>query len=108
MPLLSRREALAGGFAFVSAGVLVPIFWRGGASPVSLIARKRAIEVKGKAATVLGLEGPSGFRGLAFTKGERFRVKLENALDVPTLAERSGWRTRPVATNAPTGRQLSL
>src|SRR5439155_14599865 len=62
-----------------------PIFWRGGASSVSLIARKRAIEVKGKAATVLGLEGPSGFRGLAFTKGERFRVKLENALDVPTL-----------------------
>src|SRR5438105_171378 len=90
MPQLSRREALAGGFAFVSAGVLVPIFWRGGASPVSLIARKRAIEVRGKAATVLGLEGPSGFRGLAFTKGERFRVKLENALDVPTLVHWHG------------------
>src|SRR5439155_11448331 len=90
MSLLSRRDALAGGFAFAAAGALVPVFWRGGASPVSLVARKRAIDVRGKAATVFGLEGPSGFHGLAFNKGERFRVRLENALDVPTLVHWHG------------------
>src|SRR5438105_10868777 len=91
MSLLSRRDALAGGrafaggLAFAATGILVPTLWGGGTGAASLTATRRVIDVKGKAAAVFGLEGPSGFHGLSFTKGERFRVKLENALDVPTL-----------------------
>ncbi|MFN4128121.1 multicopper oxidase domain-containing protein [Pannonibacter indicus] len=40
--------------------------------------------MKGRAATVLGLEGPSG-PGLTLDAGQRFQVNQTNGLDEPTL-----------------------
>jgi FtsP/CotA-like multicopper oxidase with cupredoxin domain len=54
------------------------------AAPKRLRATSRVIDIGGKPATILGLEGPSGF-GLTLDPGERFAVELENALPEPTL-----------------------
>jgi FtsP/CotA-like multicopper oxidase with cupredoxin domain len=82
---LSRRRVLIGGLAAAAAGALPPLVRRAHAGGIALTATSRVIEVKGRAATVFGLSGPSGFGGLTFDEGERFRVGLTNALSEPTL-----------------------
>jgi FtsP/CotA-like multicopper oxidase with cupredoxin domain len=47
--------------------------------------QRRSIEVKGRPASILAVRQPDGTPGLVTAVGRRFRVHLENKLDVPTL-----------------------
>ena len=56
------------------------------ASPITVLqVKRRTIEVNGKSASVLGVSQPDGTQGLVTKVGQRFHVRLENQLDVPTL-----------------------
>src|SRR5688500_6021861 len=55
------------------------------AAETDIIATRRVIEVHGRAVSVFGLDGPSGFSGLSLMKGERFRLRLRNDLRERTL-----------------------
>ncbi len=93
MSLLSRRHLLQLGAASAALGAfgapLVPA--RGAAgTPVELSAVRRTIEVNGKAASMYGLERPDGIWGLQARKGDRFRVRLTNRLEVETLVHWHG------------------
>jgi len=82
LPSLSRRRMLAvGGAAAVMPRVAVA---RDDGATVLRIER-RVISVNGKPASVLGLRQPDGTQGLVLAAGQRFRVKLENRLDVPSI-----------------------
>ncbi|MTH78068.1 multicopper oxidase family protein [Paracoccus aestuariivivens] len=83
MTILSRRGFLAAGVAVAA----VAQFSRAGAAKIpalSLKAETRVLDIRGRAATDLGLTGPTG-QGLVLDPGQRFRVDLTNALDEPTL-----------------------
>lgn len=93
MTLTTRRALLRGGAALAACAMLPASPIRAatkapnanpGGSPLPLRAAKRTLEVKGRAATVLRLEGPSG-PGLTLDAGQRFVVNLTNELDEPTL-----------------------
>lgn len=97
MTSLSRRQllrsaALAG--AAVCLPSAVPIAWA--AQPTALMATSRTLEVRGRAATVLGLESEGRFDGLRLAAGDRFQVRLANRLDEETLIHWHGltppWR----------------
>lgn len=66
-----------------------------------VMAGKRVIEVKGRAANVLGLTQPDGSNGLVMDAGENFRVRLENRIGEPTVIHWHGltppWRQDGVA-----------
>jgi FtsP/CotA-like multicopper oxidase with cupredoxin domain len=72
-----------------------------GSAPRIITAAKRVIEVKGKAANVLGLTQPGGSHGLVMNAGENFRVRLENRIGEPTAIHWHGltppWRQDGVA-----------
>ena len=82
MNMLSRRGFLAASAATLSTAAL-PRFAMA-QNAISLSAATRVLDVNGRAATVFGLEGPSG-QGLVLNPGQRFRASLTNRLDVPTL-----------------------
>lgn len=84
MPLtLSRRNLLAIG-AGTLAAPLLPGAARA-ATPVTLTAGRRTLEVDGRAATVFGLTQPDGTAGLFTEVGTPFRVTLKNDAGAPTL-----------------------
>ncbi|MEF3365389.1 multicopper oxidase family protein [Methylocystis sp. 9N] len=100
--MLSRRSALFSAFA---ACVALPHRSRAqdGAplgekpEPVTILrVQRRNIEVNGKAASVLGVRQPDGAPGLVTEVGRRFRVRVDNELDAPTLIHWHGlappWR----------------
>ncbi|MFN3500474.1 MAG: multicopper oxidase domain-containing protein, partial [Pannonibacter indicus] len=92
--MITTRRALLQGGAALAAYTMLPASpilaatqtaaTKATGSPLSLRAVKRTLEVKGRAAPVLGLEGPSG-PGLTLDAGQRFQVHLTNGLDEPTL-----------------------
>lgn len=89
MNRISRRQFLASATAFGVAGMAAS-FGPGqrdafGAPVATIRAQRRTIEVHGRAATVLGLLRPDGTHGLVLDAGSDFAVRLENALDAPTL-----------------------
>jgi FtsP/CotA-like multicopper oxidase with cupredoxin domain len=97
--MLSRRAVLISALA-AAAG---PAVGQGAprstesATPVTVLrAQSRTIEVNGKAASVLGIRQPDGTFGITTTVGGRFRVRVENQLDRPTLIHWHGlappWR----------------
>lgn len=51
----------------------------------TLRATRRTLDINGQAATVFGLENAAGRQGLILNPGERFKVRLENALDIETI-----------------------
>jgi FtsP/CotA-like multicopper oxidase with cupredoxin domain len=51
----------------------------------TLRATRRTLDINGQAATVFGLENAVGGQGLILDPGERFNVRLENALDIDTI-----------------------
>ncbi len=59
---------------------------------MAIAAGTRVIEVKGRAATVAGLQQPDGVPGARFRAGGRFRVALTNRLSKPTLIHWHGLR----------------
>lgn len=82
MTLISRRGFLAASAAALSVAALPRMAF--GQTPLSLRATTRVLDIEGKAAKVLGLEGPNG-QGLVLDPGQRFQVELTNGLDMPTL-----------------------
>lgn len=88
MTMTTRRALLQGGAALAAYAMLPasPILaaTKSTGSPLPLRAVKRTLEVKGRAATVYGLTGPSG-SGLTLDAGQQFQVNLTNELDEPTL-----------------------
>ena len=55
------------------------------ASPTVLRLERRSIEVNGKPASVLGIRQPDGTVGIRTEVGKRFRVRVENRIDEPSL-----------------------
>ena len=70
-----------------TAGVLAAAPYRpaDAAGRTSLVVGRRSIEVKGKAATVFGIEQASGTQGLILEPNERFLVSLENRSGESTI-----------------------
>jgi FtsP/CotA-like multicopper oxidase with cupredoxin domain len=97
---LSRRRFLAAtalaGLAGATAPLLLPIRPAAAAPTTTIKAGARVIEVRGRAATVLGLLQPDGSHGLVTEAGRQFRVNLENGLGAETLVHWHGltppWR----------------
>jgi FtsP/CotA-like multicopper oxidase with cupredoxin domain len=88
MNMITRRQFLASSAACGFASAVSPLIASDGAraaAPALLRAESRVIEVGGRAAKVLGLLREDGKQGLALRAGEAFRVRLQNALDAPTL-----------------------
>jgi FtsP/CotA-like multicopper oxidase with cupredoxin domain len=83
MTRLSRRRFLATGAALAAFAPAVRA--ASDASAIELAIATRTIEVKGKAAKVFGLLQPNGGHGLVMNAGERFRVRLSNAVQEPAL-----------------------
>jgi FtsP/CotA-like multicopper oxidase with cupredoxin domain len=55
------------------------------APPTVLRIERRSIEVNGKPASVFGVRQPDGTFGIRTEVGKRFRVRLENKIDEPSL-----------------------
>ncbi|GBD43713.1 Multicopper oxidase MmcO [bacterium HR40] len=95
MSILNRRRFLATTAA--TAALTVPIghlapmsAWAAGSPPTVLRIVRRVIEVDGRPASVFGLLQPDGSHGLVTEAGKRFRVRLENRIEEPTLVHWHG------------------
>jgi FtsP/CotA-like multicopper oxidase with cupredoxin domain len=98
--MLSRRALLAGGVAALAAP---PVHSQtqnsadsAGTTPTILRLDRRTIDVNGRAASVYGIRQPNGTFGLTTEVGKRFRVRVENRIDEPSLIHWHGltppWR----------------
>jgi FtsP/CotA-like multicopper oxidase with cupredoxin domain len=85
MTRLSRRRFLAAGAALGVTAFAPAARAASHADVTELAIATRTIEVKGKAAKVFGLLQPNGAHGLVMNAGERFRVRLTNAVEEPAL-----------------------
>jgi FtsP/CotA-like multicopper oxidase with cupredoxin domain len=85
MTRLSRRRFLATGAALGAIAVAPAVRAASDPSAIDLAIATRTIEVKGRAAKVFGLLQPDGTRGLVMNAGDRFRVRLANAVQEPAL-----------------------
>jgi FtsP/CotA-like multicopper oxidase with cupredoxin domain len=85
MTRLSRRRFLTTSVALGAAVFAPAVRAASDASAIELAIASRTIEVKGKAAKVFGLLQPSGAHGLVMNAGERFRVRLSNAVQEHAL-----------------------
>jgi FtsP/CotA-like multicopper oxidase with cupredoxin domain len=81
---LSRRRVIAGAFALGACGRVGSAI-AADAPETVLQLRRRAIEVNGKSASVYGIRQPDGTSGITTKVGDRFRVRVENQLDTPSL-----------------------
>jgi FtsP/CotA-like multicopper oxidase with cupredoxin domain len=97
--MLSRRAVLAGGVASLAAPPILAgaqSSTSGAAPPTILRLERRDIEVNGKTASVYGIRQPDGTFGLTTEVGKPFRVRVENAIDEPSLIHWHGlappWR----------------
>jgi FtsP/CotA-like multicopper oxidase with cupredoxin domain len=94
--MLSRRAILAGGAAALAAPP--PLAARAQTSPPPTVLKleRRNIEVNGRSASVFGIRQPAGTFGLVTEVGKRFRVRVENGVDEPSLIHWHGltppWR----------------
>jgi len=89
--MLSRRtfvlSAVAASAASTHAGSQTASQPSSGGSSASTLLRleRRSIEVNGKPASVFGIRQPDGTFGIRTQVGDRFRVRVENKLDEPSL-----------------------
>src|SRR5262244_3369482 len=88
--MLSRRAFLLSTLAASASGTLAraqpaPQTSAGNAPPTVLRIERRSIEVNGKSASVLGIQQPDGTFGIRTHVGDRFRVRVENTLEEPSL-----------------------
>jgi FtsP/CotA-like multicopper oxidase with cupredoxin domain len=90
--MLSRRaflvSALATSTAFPAvarAQTMPPAGSGSGTQPTVLRLQRRSIEVNGKPASVFGIRQPDGTFGIRTQVGKRFRVRVENNIDEPSL-----------------------
>ena len=91
--MLSRRAFLVSAlatstvFPAVARAQTTPQAGSGGSSapPTVLRLQRRSIEVNGKPASVFGIQQPDGTFGIRTDVGKRFRVRVENKIDEPSL-----------------------
>ncbi len=87
--MLFRRNVLLGTLAVIAMPIGQPhaqIASSGSTDAITVLrVQRRSIEVNGKPASILSVRQPDGTPGLVTAVGRRFRVHLENQLDVPTL-----------------------
>lgn len=95
-PTISRRAFLSGATALAAIPSLDSRSAWAEQPPVRLRATTRTLDVNGRAATVLGLLRDDGRHGIELRPNERFRVRLVNALDEPTIIHWHG-QIPPVA-----------
>jgi FtsP/CotA-like multicopper oxidase with cupredoxin domain len=81
--MLSRRAFLVSAAAASAATTLARA--QSDAPPTVLRIERRSIEVNGKPASVLGVRQPDGTFGIRTEVGKRFRVRLENRIEEPSL-----------------------
>jgi FtsP/CotA-like multicopper oxidase with cupredoxin domain len=91
--MLSRRAFLS---STLAAATVPPVLARAqtapqasagasDAAPTVLRLERRSIEVNGKPASVFGIRQPDGTFGIRTEVGKRFRVRVENRIDEPSL-----------------------
>jgi FtsP/CotA-like multicopper oxidase with cupredoxin domain len=90
MFMLSRRQLLASAATTLIGATSAIVLGGRAASPAEgeatpLRVDSRTIDINGKAAKVYGLRQPDGTPGISTKAGTRFRVRLENRSDQPTL-----------------------
>src|SRR5262249_21183738 len=88
--MLARRASLLSTLAAAASGTLAraqpaPQTSAGNAPPTVLRIERRSIEVNGKPASVLGIQQPDGTFGIRTHVGDRFRVRVQNTLNEPSL-----------------------
>jgi FtsP/CotA-like multicopper oxidase with cupredoxin domain len=88
--MLSRRAFLLSTLAASASGTLAraqpaPQTSAGNTPPTVLRIERRSIEVNGKPASVLGIQQPDGTFGIRTHVGDRFRVRVQNTLNEPSL-----------------------
>jgi FtsP/CotA-like multicopper oxidase with cupredoxin domain len=87
---LSRRHILASAATTLIGAALTAKFSARAATAaeadaILLRVDSRTIDINGKPAKVFGLRQPNGTPGILTRAGERFRVRLENRSNQPTL-----------------------
>jgi FtsP/CotA-like multicopper oxidase with cupredoxin domain len=92
--MLSRRGFVVGNIA---VGVASRVRAQSGdAAPTVLRLERRNIEVNGKSASVFCIRQPDGTFGITTDVGKRFRVRVENHIEEPSLIHWHGlappWR----------------
>ncbi|MFZ2108092.1 MAG: multicopper oxidase domain-containing protein, partial [Roseiarcus sp.] len=93
---LNRRAVITSALATAAFGV-VPATATGDETPATILQlRRRSIEVNGRSASVFGIRQPDGTAGITTSVGDRFRVRVENQIDAPSLIHWHGmtppWR----------------
>src|SRR5215510_12161269 len=85
--MLSRRAFLLSALAASTTSTLAraQAAPQTSAQPTVLRIARRSIEVNGKPASVLGIRQPDGTFGIRTHVGDRFRVRVENTLNEPSL-----------------------
>jgi FtsP/CotA-like multicopper oxidase with cupredoxin domain len=84
MPL-TRRALVASSLAATTIGTRSSRAATDATPVTTLRIQRRSIEVNGKSASVFSITQPNGTAGLITRVGERFRVRLENQIDAPSL-----------------------
>ena len=93
---LNRRAVITSALATAAFGV-VPATAAGDETPATILQlHRRSIEVNGRSASVFGIHQPDGTAGITTSLGDRFRVRVENQIDAPSLIHWHGmtppWR----------------
>ena len=81
--MLSRRNFLMTSSAFIASPI--GLSFAQSTPPTILKLKRRVIEVKGKAASVYGIQQPNGRYGLTTEVNTVFNVRVENELNEPSL-----------------------
>jgi len=93
---LSRRAVITSAFAAAAVGVVRATAAGDDTPPTILRLQQRSIEVMGRSASVFGIRQPNGATGITPSVGDRFRVRVENQIDAPSLIHWHGmtppWR----------------
>src|SRR6202795_3241589 len=93
---LNRRAVITSALATAAFGVVPATATRDETPATILQLRRRSIEVNGRSASVFGIHQPDGTAGITASVGDRFRVRVENQIDAPSLIHWHGmtppWR----------------
>ena len=82
---LSRRTVITSALATAATGIVRARAF-GDETPATILQlQRRSIEVNGKSASVYAIRQPNGTAGITTRVGDRFRVRVENQIDAPSL-----------------------
>ena len=106
--MLSRRAFLSAVAASSATTLARAQTSASSAPPTVLRIERRSIEVNGKPASVFGVRQPDGTFGIRTEVGKRFRVRLENKIDEPSLIHWHGLTPPWQQDDAGLGRRIRL